>query len=128
MNNASSKQKESMEQFSLSYDSLVDIASKETIRIDKKGIPEQVHTILLTSDSAAMTDEEPDTNAKRKPGRPKGSSKKKTEEFKMDRKSGRPKGSKNKPNMKRFDTFKNVLGTCRRKFTFKLHPIRCTNE
>lgn len=101
VNNANTKQEELMAKFNISYDSFADIASQETNRVKKIGVWEQVHTMARPE----IHEPETDTNIEpepRKRGRPKGSTKKNSEnaeevEPKVHKKRGRPIGSKNKP-------------------------------
>ena len=105
VNNASSKQEELMAKFNISYSTLEDIAAKETNRVKKIGIPEQVHTIAREEPKTEEPKEDPpeEEPQPKRPGRPKGSTNKNnssgTEEpkAKEPKKRGRPKGSKNKP-------------------------------
>ena len=101
VNNANTKQEELMAKFNISYDSFADIASQETNRVKKIGVWEQVHTMARPEihEPETDTDIEPEP---RKRGRPKGSTKKNSEnaeevEPKVHKKRGRPIGSKNKP-------------------------------
>ena len=72
----------------------MDYVAREESRIVNDEVHDQVHTLSVHAQAA------PETQTKKGPGRPKGSTKKDTSEESDDtvkRKRGRPKGSRNKP-------------------------------